>query len=434
MHAHRHAVIFLSLLFFGWLTILAPRAWGQLPTLDAYGGREDITCSGGAKGYFYTQKVGSHWYFCDALGNAFISMSVANVIVNNNPTYDALGVNTYPIYATKYASTGDSSGTTYNWAWQTLKRMQSWSFNTTGQDSGYTLAYETCSGCTWPGTNPKPIPIKIPYIAESKPAEHAAYNANGYVTSPVKDMIAGTNTNGNSLYRGGSTYDFFDPSISTEWTNELAASTTGSEAIRANSPYILFVLTDDSDYFLGTGAGPDFPANGDGATNGNAAWVTLITSPVQTYNRSTAIGSVAILYPNTIVYAKAQATNPVTACSISNPCSLRDYLWQKYSGSISALNAAWESNYTTFDSTGTQVTGETIGIGDGSTTTFTYTLAHTPVSPYSVQIFVGGTFKIGDCPQFHSGCGSTSGSGELESPTSGYVTSSTINYSTGAIT
>ncbi|MGB6874977.1 MAG: hypothetical protein WBD87_02985, partial [Candidatus Acidiferrales bacterium] len=424
----------------------------SLNICDQYGGDTQITCSGGAKGYFYTQKIGLHWYFCTPLGNAFIAMSVSNIVPNctsttaancintsvTMPEYTANGTNGNAVYATKYAYGTDTAGTSYNWVWQVEKRMTGWGFNSVGQDSGNIVAYTTCSGaaCNWPsGKNP----IPLPFIDEAKPAEHAAYNANGYVTSPVKDMIAGTNTNCLGCYRGGSTYDFFDPSISTEWTHEIPTSSAFT------SPYLLAIFTDDSDYFIGTGCGPDFFCGGH--QNSNSAFVTLIASPVQTYNRSTAIGSKAILYPNTIVYAKAQATNPST-CSVSSPCSLRDYLWCEYTlcGSrsnatgIADLNAAWGSHYTTFDSSGTQVTGlsptgcTNSCTGNGSTTTFTMTLPNTPVSPYSVQIFVGGTFEIGDCPQFHSGCGSTSGSGELESPTSGYVTSSTINYSTGAIT
>ena len=45
------------------------------------------------------------------------------------PLSIAAGDNTYPLYAAKY---GD---TTYNWGWQTLKRMTTWGFNSVGQDS-----------------------------------------------------------------------------------------------------------------------------------------------------------------------------------------------------------------------------------------------------------------------------------------------------------
>jgi len=388
--------------------------------LDQYGGRTDINCSA-AKGYFYTQKIGNHWYFCDPLGNAFVSMSVGNLLTNGNPTKDCNGVNTYPIYAAKY---GD---TTYNWGWQTLKRMKAWGFNTVGQDSGaYVSPSQICSNCVWPGGTQ---PIPTPYISEMKPAENASINVNGYISEPIKDEIGATNGN-YTAWRGGALYDVFDPNLNTYMQQALQHN----KDITSNYPWVLAVLTDDSDYFYGAGAGPDFAG---GHTNSNIAWITLITSPVQTYIQSTPLGGKTFVYQQTKVYSKAQATNPTKACSIASPCSLRDYLWQKYQGSISALNSAWGSNYTTFDSTGTQVSSEGIATADGTKTTFTYNLAHSPVSPFSVLISVGGTAEAGDCPWFSKGCGTTTtNTGSFGSPTASYIaqSSSSVDYSTGAVT
>jgi len=251
----------------------------------------------------------------------------------------------------------------------------------------------------------------------------------------MKDEIAGTNGN-YTTWRGGAMFDAFDPKLNTELQTELAQQTQTSYVnIRNNYPYLAGIFTDDSDWFQGFGAGPDFNS---GYSNPNMAYVTLITSPVQTLNRTPQYAPTqTFLYQNTQVYSKTQATNPTTPCSISNPCSLRDYLWQKYAGSISALNSAWGSNYTTFDSTGTPVTGETLGTGDGTTTSFTHTLAHAPVSPLSVLVLVGGTAQAGDCPWFHPNCSSsTTNQGVLTSPTANYITQSTsiINYSTGSLT
>jgi hypothetical protein len=226
--------------------------------------------------------------------------------------------------------------------------------------------------------------------------------------------------------------------LSTEWQSELAnPSGVVTQQILSNNPYILGVLTEDSDFFWGSGAGPDF--NTGGHTAANIGWITLLTTPVRTYIGATQFQSESFLYPAQQVYSKAQATNPTTTCSVSNPCSLRDYLRQKYGGSIAALNTAWGSNYTTFDSTGTQVTGESIGTGNGSTLTFTHTLAHSPVSPFTILISVAGTPQIGDCPWFDtsSNCpAGTANTGTLGNPTANYInqTTSTINYSTGVIT
>jgi hypothetical protein len=393
-------------------------------TLDQYGGREDINCAT-ITPYFHFEKISGRWYFCDPAGHGFISMSLGGIGTLSNNTLDCNGVNVYPIYAAKY---GD---VTYNWGWQTLKRMTTWGFNSVGQDSiGFVQPDTTCSNCVWPnGTQP----IPLPFITEIKPAESASINVNGFLSEPIKDEMSGTNSNYTG-WRGAALFDVFDPKLNI-WLQSALASTTnpGIQKIVSNDPYLLGVLTDDSDYFWGSGSGPDFAT---GHTGANIAWMTLITAPEQTYIQSTPFGHETFLYLTSQVFSKTLATNPTTLCSIANPCSLRDYLWQKYSGNISSLNASWGSNYTTFDSTGIQVTGENIGVGDGSTTVFTHTLAHSPLSPYSVLISVGGVPQAGDCPWFHSGCGATTPStGSLGSPTAGYITqsSSSINYSTGAI-
>jgi Putative Ig domain len=393
-------------------------------TLDQYGGREDINCTT-VLPYFSLQKVGNRWWFCDALGNALISMSVGAVVSDGNPTYDCNGVNTYPIYLNKY---GDTS---YNWGWQTLKRMTTWGFNSVGEDSvASVLPWGTCSNCVWPGGTQ---PIPLPYVLEPKPAENASVNREGFLTSPIKDEISGTNNN-YQAWRGGAMYDNFDPELSVEWQKELRSTQPSNRQIIGNSPYLLGVFTDDTDFFMGSGAGPDFAT---GHTNPNPSWVTLITSPVQTYSQSTPFIHKTVLYPDTKNYEKSQATDPVTQCSITNPCSLRDYLWQKYGGKISALDKAWGATYTTFDSTGTQVQGEHIGIGDGDRKVFVHRLAHPDVSPYSVLFLVGDVPEGGDCPWFRRGCGiERKNQGSMGSPTANYISqaSSTINYSTGEVT
>src|SRR5260370_27403132 len=98
--------------------------------------------------------------------------------------------------------------------------------------------------------------------------------------------------------------------------------------------------------------------------------------------------------------------------------ALNDFLVSK-DATVTALNTAWGSNYTTFDSSGTQITGETIGSGNGSTLTFSYTLKNVAPAPFSVQILVNGTPVAGD-----------TGNGSIFGPN---VTASTITYATGAL-
>lgn len=396
---------------------------------DQYGGRLDILCAT-TTAYFHLEKIGSRWWFCTPQGHGFISMNVANVLTNGpGAVPDCAGVNTVPIYTAKY---GDA---TFNWSWQTLKRATQWAFNTLGQDStGDVLPGATCTfgtaNCNWPGGKQ---PIRLPYVTESKPAENASINANNFISEPIKDEIVGTNAHYTS-FRGGATYDVFDPKLGQWWNAALATNT----ALKTNDPFLVGIFTDDSDYFWGSGASPDYVT---GHTPANIAWTTLITSPVQTYVQGTSFATKKVLYQITQNYTKTQALNPVTTCSIAAPCSLRDYLKQKYV-TIAALNTAWGSSYTTFDSTATQVTSEAFATGDGTTTVFTHTFANGTIDPFSVLFFVGGTAQMGDCPWFHAGVSGGScptvaaNTGTLGSPTANLITqaSSTINYTTGAVT
>lgn len=394
--------------------------------LDHFGGSPQLHCSN-KTGHFIVTKLGNRWWFCTPDGNVFISMSVGNVLPNGARTLDCQNENTYPIYIAKY---GDA---TFNWGWQTLKRMTAWGFNSVGQDSGPNVfPFRTCRDCLWP-QGKQPIPL--PYLTESRPVEYAAVNKFGYLAEPIKDEITGTNDH-YDFWRGGGLFDVFDPKLDTEWQKELRNTNNVSiQNLRNNYPYLLGVLTDDSDWFTGSGASPDFAS---GKTTTNLAWITLITSPVRTFIQSPPYASnKGFLYEDTKNYSKSMATNPTTPCSIANPCSLRDYLWQEYGGNIANLNTAWRAHYTSFDSTGTDVNGEKIGAGDGVTKTFSHTLAHVTVSPYSVLLFVGGKAIAGDCPWFHNGCGlKRKNLGTIGSPEADLVAqaASTIDYSTGAIT
>ncbi|MGA7442947.1 MAG: hypothetical protein WBW82_12320, partial [Candidatus Sulfotelmatobacter sp.] len=92
---------------------------------------------------------------------------------------------------------------------------------------------------------------------------------------------------------------------------------------------------------------------------------------------------------------------------------------------------AWGSNYTTFDSTGTQTTGEALGTGDGSTLTFSKTLANLPTYN-TIQILVGGTVVAGDIGQYANNSSRGYGGVWFYGP---HIdnTGCSINWSTGAI-
>jgi hypothetical protein len=94
------------------------------------------------------------------------------------------------------------------------------------------------------------------------------------------------------------------------------------------------VFSDDTDYLRGFGPGPDFATDPQGKTHPHLGYIALVTAPSQSANSYSAPPGRP--YADTKVYTKY---------------ALRDLLQAKYR-TVDALNAAWNSTYTTFDSDG----------------------------------------------------------------------------------
>lgn len=362
--------------------------------LDQYGGRMDISCTN-ATGHFTLVKIVNRWFFCTPAGHAYVSMNATTIAEWGG---QCAGTSISSLTASRYGSSGPY------WSDAAFKRLFSWGFNGVGVDSADTDVNRAQGGIGWPNNVQ---PIKVPYMYEIKPASGAMSNYEGGLTSALKDIQTGLDTSIYTKYGGDADFDFFESSLLTgEISTELSDGFTASQIVGVQ-PYLLTVVTDDSDFFFGSGVSPDLGSASNlfsnVAGNPDIGWMTLIASPVQV--SGTAKNTlVTFLYSDQNVLAKNQALNPVTACSITNPCSLRDYLWQEYGGSIASLNTAWTSNYSTFDSSGVQFTKETIATGNGATATYTYTPLHTPASPKSVAIYytVGANSYLigGDIPKF----------------------------------
>lgn len=473
----------------------------QTPGFGIYGGSLMLTCPN-TTSHFITWKnpATGRWYFCTSgntggntsnTGHVFFANAIGNLLAETGVT-DCNGRSNTQIYVTKYANCGvagkpacvggQDPGTYYNWGWHTEKLMQSWGFNTVGQDAGaYVAATTKCNWgptlgsngyCNWPpvGGSQNPNPIKFPYITEPKPEEYAMLGDDAAAIAqgePVKDFMNGLNYNWNG-YRGDGLTDSFDPKLSTYWV-EWLQSAKGAY-ITSNDPYLLGVVTDDTDYCWGCGPGPDFYTSV--SPNTSIAFSAILTSPIQTAVKlMTFSNGGPFVYGHTILDAKADATNPSHGtCQLgSHPCSLHDYLYDEYSGSISALNTAWSGggspwctggncpNYSSFESScsmvgtvgdatcphGTNVGAETIGTGDGSTQGFKYTVSHHPLSPLSLLIAVGGTAEIGSTAWFDysGGANGIGGSGMnygelvtnkyIGATASGNGTTATITLPTG---
>ena len=100
-----------------------------------------------------------------------------------------------------------------------------------------------------------------------------------------------------------------------------------------NSPWVIGWSMAEQDVTFGFGAGSsdDFVSVPPGHNNPHLSYIVLITNPNQTFNATW-----NVTYTDTTVYAKQ---------------ALKDFLQNRY-GTIGALNTAWNSSYTSFDSDG----------------------------------------------------------------------------------
>ena len=379
-------------------TVSFPYSMIVNPQLDLYGGISGKTCVN--TGRFHTEKQGNRWWLCDPSGNIYWMDAVGGMTSfdqqgtdpSTGVTVDLLSVN-----KTKYGTDGNGGIALWNWGPQQNRRVQAWGFNAIGQlGSGWVQPIMKDSH--WPGDQSQPI--KLPMVNTLVVSNYAAANLWNYATNPTKDLMWGINTN----YTGwrATFLDFYDPNFAT-WLDNYFGHDPGAQSY-FGSPWVIGLFLDDTDWFWGMGAGPDFHTIPEGHTNSHLGYTTLISSPVQTFNTDPSKRGIPIVYTDTKVYSKNAMATPPAACSITTPCSLRDYLYKQYNGNIAALNTAWGSNYTTFDSTGTQVSGEIIGKGDGSTKVFTAQLAHSQISPESILIKTGGVVQGGDCPWWQASC------------------------------
>ncbi|MGH9474896.1 MAG: Ig domain-containing protein [Terriglobales bacterium] len=293
------------------------------PELDQYGGLAGISVGAGT-GFFAVKKVGSRWVFVDPLGHPFWQLGVFDV------NWDTETTAAWTHTLNKY---GNSE---YTWGLQAVRRLQTWGFNSTAEySSAYVvpvnqwLSYET--------TDP------MPWVDILRPEYYSLIDYDRDAPGPVKDLVAGLDREYTN-YRGDTLPDVYDPNFAA-WTNGyLAANTSAAEA---KSPWLIGTAMGDLDNLWGFGVGPDLPsANG---FSSNIGWIALCTNFAQSSNPSPGNSGTPETYANTEVYTKH---------------ALMNWLETKY-GTIAALNAAWDSSYTTFGDAGGYGTGSGLLDEDG---------------------------------------------------------------------
>lgn len=346
-------------------------------TLDRYGGLTGVKCNK-TTGYYHIEKIGNQWWLCTPLGNVFFMLGVYVV----NPPNPTAATHKY--------------GSIENWAREANQRLKSWGFNTLD-------VYADVRALPTAGSQP----FKLPFVGVVRPAYYSMTNPlisttewreRKLLAEPLKNIIFGSSP----YYRGwrpSGIADYFDAKLD-EWLSQYLKLDRSWDLIK-HSPYLSYLIgitSDDGDQMYGFGAGDAFPTNPPGHNNEHLGWIIATMSPVQTANPQ-----LRVVYADTRVYTKK---------------AWHDMLSAKYK-TISALNAAWGANYTTLDSSGMPIIGETVGTGDGRTQSFTHTLAHLVPSRFSVEVVLGGAAVAGD-----------TGNGNLFGPT---LSGGKIDYATGEL-
>lgn len=331
-------------------------------SLDVYGGAVQAPCAKGPAAHFYVEKSSGRWHLCTPAGNYFWLAGVYHADASDTGVdyqqIDQKGNACKPkilptaaapcsVIMQKY---GDNNVT---WGPQTIRRLKSWGFNTAAE---YASAYilPTTTNEKWP-TSDHSNPEKIAFTGLFWPSHYSRLK-NSFA-EPVKDLVAPMKASTFTGYRHPMA-DSWDPNF-LQWIQKTLADKTNPVYQWIHSPHSDFLLglnVDDTDELMGFGAGSDFPTltngkvdSGTGRQEPHLGWIILVTPPTQSSGKD-ANGS-SISYKDTVVYSKV---------------ALGNWLQTRYSGSISALNSAWGSDYTSFGSSGGWGAGSGVLDEDGS--------------------------------------------------------------------
>lgn len=390
----------------------APELYPQ--TFDSYGGLIGTSCSVVTAGRMGTVLVGNHWQLCTPAGHVMNGQGV-------------LSAGPQGSFETKYGS----STLAYQ---STIDRVKAWGFN-------YLATYTSVNLMPWQMSTG----YKMPAIVVMRPGGYGmAGKSNGQagtLDQNIKDVFnglspySGTRSNACSLIGSHHAPDWADVSPYSSHARLQSALTFqlvqngGSDpaglgpAILANNSldYVMGVAVEDSDQifgYWGSTEGYPFDTQPSGMGSPYGGYLTSIVSPIQQAD----IGHQSLYDTDQTVYVKK---------------AWHDYLLAEYT-TISALNTAWgtSSAYTTFGSSATQVTGESVATTDGTAYQYTHTIVHAgTLTPNSIQVLEDGVMVGGDCfhPSFGDSCNPTAGN-TWGAVWGAAVSGGEVNYGTGAIT
>jgi len=277
--------------------------------VDQYGGVVPRVAT--ATGYYQVKQVDDRWLFVTPEGNGMWMTGIYAVI--HPKSIDDLGTNTQDRIAAKY---GGGANWINAWRVNAARRLKGWGFNTLAEYQHWGMR---------PGATSSHNPEKLPYIHIIKPSYYALDNRYSLGTGPVKNLLAGTDARYYRAY-SSSTPDVFDPNFES-YVDGWMRGDDGLKGGDIGNPWMMGIAVDDTDQLFGFGPGAEVPA---ARLHPHLGWIALVT------NFQQASSPQVTSYPDRKVYTKY---------------ALRDFLASRY-GTIVALNLAWGSRYTSFDSVG----------------------------------------------------------------------------------
>lgn len=280
---------------------------------DTFGGYKEVATPARPTGFFRVEKAGDRWTFITPEGHPFWLRAVYGIDITDGGTayVDALKVK----YAADYIPW-------WTYVQQAGKRMRGWGFNAFGEySSPYAFPIPTYGRRE---TNAE----KLPFIRLISPSHY------GKALFLVKEIQFGVDQEVTpDLWRVEGFPDVFDPAFA----KAALFFARGEEmfqdvSVLAQAPWVVGVTSDDRDYLFGFGSIRAF-----GGWHHHLGQIAMATAPTQAANPRVWRGAVqGVTYTDTTVYTKL---------------AVRDYLRAKYR-TLDALNAAWGSSYTTWDSDG----------------------------------------------------------------------------------
>ena len=226
------------------------------------------------------------------------------------------------------AKYGGSFPTPYvRWANNTIAKLVGWGFNAAGQ---YSYRYDEVHNLA--GDGGIKVTNRVPSLLVIQVSDLVMRAGETYVSSPIKNVYA--NVGQEAVCAGqwqGRIPDVFDPNYQSAIDGVVAKLANPVDA-----SYVYALVPEEADDLYGLNS----------LLHQHLGFTVLASNPYMTQDTVN-----AVTYGDPVLYSKL---------------ALRDFLKSRYDDSVAALDAAWGTSYTTWDTSSGDVTDGTNAYGVGT--------------------------------------------------------------------